>query len=86
MNAVIEECPIFRVNLEMSIEIYNRVVVRNKMLCLTYDMKRMFTVCMLLTNATDMQILKCPVASKYIKTARFKRQPQPVNQSVGLLL
>ena len=86
MNAVIEECPIFRANLEMSIEIYNRVVARIKMLCLTYDMKRILTVCLLLVNATNIQILKCPVASKYIKTVRFKRQLQPVNQIAGLLL
>lgn len=57
MNAVIEECLIFPVNLEMSIEIYNRVVARNKILCLTYDMKHMLTICMLLADVTDMQTL-----------------------------
>jgi hypothetical protein len=86
MSVVIEESPIFRANLEMSIEIYNCVVARIKMLCLTYDMKRILTVYMLLVNATNIKILKCPVASKYIKTARFMRQPQPVNQTAGLLL
>lgn len=70
-EVVIEEYPVFRANLEMSIEIYTRAVTVNKMCCHTNDMKRIFTVYMLLTDSPDMQILKCPVTELDIQKCSF---------------